>query len=50
MAEVLKDRASVWLFAVGVVAVSAGVLLHVPMFLMGQDMGFRLAGMPMDRT
>ena len=49
MAEVLKDRASVWLFAVGVAAVSAGALLHAPMFLMGKDMGFRLAGMPMDR-
>ena len=48
MAEVLKDRASVWLFALGVVAVTAGVLLHLPMFWMGKDMGFRLVGMPMD--
>jgi len=48
LAEVLKDRASVWLFAIGVAAVTAGVLLHIPMFLMGKAMGFRLAGMPMD--
>jgi putative MFS transporter len=46
--EVLKDRASVWLFALGVVAVTTGVLLHLPMFWMGKDMGFRMAGMPMD--
>jgi putative MFS transporter len=44
----LKDRASVWLFALGVIAVTAGVLLHLPMFWMGKDIGFRLAGMPMD--
>ena len=48
MAAVLKDRASVWLFATGVLAVTAGVLLHLPMFWMGKDMGFRLTGMPMD--
>jgi putative MFS transporter len=46
--EVLKGRASVWLFALGVVAVTTGVLLHLPMFWMGKDMGFRMAGMPMD--
>ena len=29
-------------------AVVIGVLLHVPMFLMGANMGFKLSGMPMD--
>jgi putative MFS transporter len=48
VAEALKDRASVWLFALGVIAVTAGVLLHLPMFWMGRAMGFRLAGMAMD--
>jgi MFS transporter, putative metabolite:H+ symporter len=28
--------------------VSAGVLLHLPMFWMGRNNGFMLAGMPMD--
>lgn len=32
----------------GSLAVTIGVLLHVPMFWMGRKMGFRLAGMPMD--
>ncbi|HSG35611.1 MAG TPA: MFS transporter, partial [Sphingomonadaceae bacterium] len=48
MDQLLKDRSSVWLFALGVVAVTTGVLLHLPMFWMGRDMGFRMAGMPMD--
>jgi putative MFS transporter len=48
MASFLRDRASVWSFALGVVGVTAGVILHLPMFWMGKDMGFRLAGMPMD--
>jgi putative MFS transporter len=42
----LSGRRGLWLFILGVVAVTAGVLLHVPMFLMGRDMGFRLSGMP----
>lgn len=37
-----------WLFAAGVAAVTVGVLLHLPMFWMGRNMGFRLVGMPMD--
>ncbi|MBL8651439.1 MAG: MFS transporter [Sphingopyxis sp.] len=37
-----------WAFALGVVAVTIGVLLHLPMFWMGRDMGFRMVGMPMD--
>jgi thioredoxin reductase/MFS family permease len=32
----------------GIVAVSIGVLLHLPMYLGAGDMGYRLAGMPMD--
>ena len=47
-ARVFDDRRGVWAFALGCVAVVVGVLLHVPMFLMGANMGFRLAGMPMD--
>ena len=46
--SILQDRASSWAFALGVIGVTAGVLLHLPMFWMGRDMGFRLAGMPMD--
>jgi putative MFS transporter len=43
----LSDRRGVWAFALGVVGVTAGVLLHLPMFLMGRTMHFRLYGMPM---
>ena len=46
--KVFLDRRGVWAFALGCIMVSAGVLLHIPMFLMGKDMGFKLAGMPMD--
>jgi MFS transporter, putative metabolite:H+ symporter len=42
----LSDRRGLWAFAVGVAAVTAGVLLHIPMFLMGRKTSFRLAGMP----
>jgi putative MFS transporter len=35
-------------FWLGCLAVTAGVLLHIPMFLMGRHTGWRLAGMPMD--
>ena len=44
----LSDRQAIWAFALGCVAVTAGVLLHLPMFLMAQDMHYHLAGMPMD--
>ncbi len=37
-----------WAFIVGVIAVTVGVLLHIPMFWMARDMGFRMAGMSMD--
>ena len=37
-----------WIFVIGVIAVTIGVVLHLPMFWMGRSMGFRMAGMPMD--
>ena len=43
----LSDRRGPWVFALGVLAVAAGVLLHMPMFLMGRMTHFRLYGMPM---
>lgn len=43
----LSDRRGLWAFIVGVIAVTAGVLLHLPMFAMGRMNHFRLAGMPM---
>src|SRR3954447_6229703 len=42
-----SDRRGLWAFALGVVGVTAGVLLHLPMFLMGRMTHFRLYGMPM---
>ena len=47
---VLADRSHPAAFAVGCLAVTAGVLMHLPMFWMGRDNGFRLADMPMDAT
>jgi MFS transporter, putative metabolite:H+ symporter len=44
----LADRKGVWAFALGCLAVTVGVLMHIPMFLMGRHMHFVLAGMPMD--
>ena len=41
------ERRGFWAFVAGVIAVTAGVLLHIPMFVMGQDTGYRLYGMPM---
>lgn len=41
-------RKSALAFWGGSLLVVVGVCLHVPMFLMGRDMGYRLAGMPMD--
>jgi len=46
--EALTDRRASWAFGLGVLAVTIGVLLHLPMFWMGRDNGFMLAGMPMD--
>ena len=43
----LSDRRGLWAFILGVTAVTGGVLLHLPMFMMGRSMHFRLSGMPM---
>ncbi|HEY2177375.1 MAG TPA: MFS transporter [Caulobacteraceae bacterium] len=43
-----RERRAPLAFAAGVAAVTAGVLLHLPMFWMGRMNGFQLAGMPMD--
>src|SRR4051794_39310355 len=42
----LADRRGVWAFVLGVIAVTAGVLLHAPMFWMGRHNHFVLYGMP----
>jgi putative MFS transporter len=47
-AKIFLDRRGVWAFWLGCAMVTVGVLLHLPMFWMGKDMGFVLAGMPMD--
>jgi len=44
----LADRRGLWAFVLGVALVTAGVVLHMPMFLMGRAMHFRLAGMAME--
>lgn len=41
-----RNAVAFWL---GSAAVTVGVGLHLPMFLMGRDMGYRLADMPMDQ-
>ena len=41
----LSDRRGVWAFGLGVVLVTGGVLMHAPMFLMGRNNHFVLAGM-----
>ena len=46
-ASTLSDRRGPWAFMLGVMAVMIGVILHLPMFLMGRETGFRLYGMPM---
>jgi putative MFS transporter len=46
--HVLADRPHLWAFLAGCVAVTVGVLMHLPMFWMGRDSGFHLADMPMD--
>src|SRR5579883_3211690 len=42
------DRRSGAAFLLGSLTVAIGVALHLPMFLMARDMGYMLAGMPMD--
>lgn len=41
------DRRGKIAFFLGVIAVTFGVLLHLPMFMMARTHGFRLEGMPM---
>jgi putative MFS transporter len=43
------DRRSATAFWLGSLIVAIGVGLHLPMFMMARDMGYMLAGMPMDR-
>lgn len=43
----LRGRRALWAFILGVAAVTVGVLMHMPMFLMGESLDYRLAGMPM---
>jgi putative MFS transporter len=45
---VLADRRHLWAFVLGCIAVTAGVLMHLPMFWMGRFDHFHLADMPMD--
>jgi putative MFS transporter len=45
---ILSDRRHLWAFSIGCVAVTIGVLLHLPMFWMGRFNGFQLSGMEMD--
>jgi putative MFS transporter len=45
--RLIADRRHFWIFLAGCAAVTAGVLLHIPMFLMGRSLHYRLAGMPM---
>jgi putative MFS transporter len=45
--DVFDQRKSVLTFWIGCLAVTAGVLTHVPMFLMGRSTHYVLAGMPM---
>jgi MFS transporter, putative metabolite:H+ symporter len=47
-ASLFSDTAHAFAFWAGCVAVTAGVLLHIPMFLMGRAVQYKLAGMPMD--
>ncbi|MEG8039149.1 MFS transporter [Sphingomonas sp. LR60] len=44
----LSDRQAVWAFVLGCVAVTIGVVAHLPMFAMARAMNYRLAGMTMD--
>ncbi|MDE1915291.1 MAG: MFS transporter [Sphingomonadales bacterium] len=46
----LSDRQAIGAFAAGCVAVTLGVLAHLPMFAMARSMHYRLAGMAMDNT
>ena len=45
-ASTFADRRGPWAFILGVVAVTGGVILHAPMFLMGRHTHYDLTGMP----
>lgn len=47
LSNAFSGRQAVWAFVLGCAAVTAGVLMHVPMFMMGQHMHYMLAGMAM---
>src|SRR5579859_7141787 len=44
----LGNRRAFWVFWLGCIAVTIGTVLHLPMYLMARESGFRLADMPMD--
>ena len=44
----LGNRRAFWVFWLGCIAVTVGTVLHLPMYLMARESGFRLADMPMD--
>ena len=46
--SLFSDSVHAFAFWAGCLAVTIGVLLHIPMFLMGRAVKYRLAGMPMD--
>jgi putative MFS transporter len=48
--SVLSDRPHLWAFLLGCVAVTVGVVMHLPMFWMGRFNHFHLADMPMDNA
>jgi MFS transporter, putative metabolite:H+ symporter len=45
----LSDRRGLWVFILGAILVTAGVLMHAPMFWMGGHNHFVLNGMPIGR-
>lgn len=47
-AVAMGERRNALAFWTGCAVVTLGVALHIPMYLMGADMGYRLAGMTMD--
>jgi len=50
ISSTLSDRQAIWAFVLGCVAVTAGVIAHLPMFAMARAMHYHLAGMPMGST
>ena len=48
MSEMLGNRRAFWVFWLGCIAVTVGTVLHLPMYLMARNAGYRLADMPMD--